>query len=141
MPLISLVYVSWAAHDMSDDELQDILTTARNHNKSNNITGMLLYRDRFIIQALEGEKSVVDALFEKIAVDPRHKSIILVYENEITTRTFTNWGMGFNRLSEENAPAIEGYIDFLENPSSAFITDDHSRARRLLDAFRERTFY
>jgi hypothetical protein len=40
---------------MSDKHLEAMLKKARNKNEKSAITGMLLYRDGFFIQALEGE--------------------------------------------------------------------------------------
>ncbi|NJO83577.1 MAG: BLUF domain-containing protein, partial [Blastochloris sp.] len=47
---------------MTDDQLREILVKARDKNRRLNVTGMLLYRDRFFIQALEGEQEVVEPL-------------------------------------------------------------------------------
>jgi hypothetical protein len=55
MSLYCLVYVSIANQEMSDKHLEAMLKKARNKNEKSAITGMLLYRDGFFIQALEGE--------------------------------------------------------------------------------------
>jgi len=83
MGLISLVYVSFANLDMSEDELRDILTKARENNQKLELTGMLLYRNGFFIQALEGEEEVVTALYEKIKQDPRHRSILQIHKDHL----------------------------------------------------------
>lgn len=141
MALVSLVYVSFASHPMSDDELRDILAKAREKNKQLNVTGMLLYRDGFFIQALEGEKDVVDTLFAVISKDMRHRNVLLVYETEISDRTFSSWAMGFNPLNNLTAEE-EGFFDFLHDaPSAKIFTDKPSRATALLEHFKDRTYF
>jgi hypothetical protein len=60
MGLVSLVYVSVARELMSDEDLKAILEVARRKNAERNITGMLLYRSGYFIQALEGEEADVE---------------------------------------------------------------------------------
>lgn len=141
MSLVSLVYVSFASRPMTDDDLRDILTVARETNKTLDITGMLLYRDGFFIQVLEGEREAVDGLYAKIARDPRHRNVIMVYENDIAERTFGKWFMGFNKVDESNVGELEGYIDFLSEPHPELFLNDHNRAKRLLEAFREKVYF
>lgn len=141
MGVISLVYISFATQEMSDDDLMRILTVSRENNSKNNITGMLLYREGFFIQALEGEEDTVIALYNKIAADPRHRNVILIYKNEITERTFSSWAMGFNRISAEQAESVPGFTDFLKNPDNlSFFTASPGRAGNMLEAFKEHRY-
>jgi hypothetical protein len=141
MALVSLVYVSFASHPLSDDDLRNILAKAREKNKKLDITGMLLYRDGFFIQALEGEKEAVDALFEVISRDERHRNVLLVYETEIEERTFQTWAMGFNPLNSLTAEE-EGFFDFLNGtPTADIFTEKPSRAKALLEHFKNRTYF
>lgn len=140
MALVSLIYVSYASQSMSDDELKPILEVSRRNNTANGITGMLLYRDGFFIQVLEGEKEMVDSTFRKIAVDPRHGNVLEICENEITERTFSHWQMGFNHIQEYQLKQMEGYTDYLESPAD-FMRAKPDRALMLLEAFRDRTFF
>jgi hypothetical protein len=141
MSMISLVYVSFASQPMSDDELRELLEECRTKNHGRNITGMLLYRDGFFIQALEGEAEVVNALYERIGQDARHRSVLKVTSEPIEKRSFNNWAMGFNKLGDQPPEPMEGYTDFLSNPNAAFFTDQPDRAHALLKAFQERTYF
>jgi hypothetical protein len=47
------------------------------------------------VQVLEGEASVVDALFLHINDDARHDDIVLLVREPIQTRMFADWAMGF----------------------------------------------
>ncbi|MDX1991186.1 MAG: BLUF domain-containing protein [bacterium] len=142
MPLASLVYVSFASHDLSDDELRDILTVARDNNKTLNVTGMLLYRDRFFIQVLEGEKEVVRSLFAHIGKDPRHHYVKLVCVDDIDKRSFGEWSMGFNKLGHEALAALPGYSDFLsQEHRTDYFTRNPGHATALLQSFKEQTYF
>lgn len=139
MALISLVYVSVESRPLSDANLKDILETARTFNPSQDITGMLLYRDGFFIQALEGEEDKVIGLYNKIRKDPRHRNVITVYKNKIEERSFSNWAMGFNKVDETDMHDLEGYEEY--NDMDTFFTDEPSRAEKLLQSFRNKTYF
>ncbi|MCU0511866.1 MAG: BLUF domain-containing protein [Anaerolineae bacterium] len=142
MGLIALVYVSVSKQKMPDDELRDLLHLCRERNGAKNITGMLLYRDSFFIQALEGEETLVDPLYERIKQDPRHQNVLTVYRTPIQERSFENWTMGFNRLDTLDLTTVSGYTDFLEHPfnTESFVRTPN-RARILLQHFRDRTYF
>ncbi len=141
MPLITLVYVSVASKLMSDAELKALLDTARRVNARLNVTGMLLYRDGFFVQALEGEAEVVDNLFAKISRDERHTNVLTVYRNPIETRAFGEWSMGFNKIEDGDGAQIDGFTYFLQKPNPNFFVDHPGRAARLLHSFRERLYF
>lgn len=137
MALLSLTYVSFATRDMTKDDIEDILRTSRKNNQTQNITGMLLYRNRYFIQALEGEEDAVTALYKRIEQDDRHNNVLMVSQNRIDERNFGEWSMGFKNLDDIDANAIEGYTDFLERPFDAdALTQNPSQAKTLLNAFR-----
>lgn len=137
MGLISLTYVSASAHVMSENELMDILEVSRKNNAPLNITGMLLYRNGYFIQALEGDEEAVMGLYDKIAHDPRHHHVLLVHKEEITERSFSDWSMGFRNLDQMDPSELEGYTDYLEQSfSSDFYTKNPSRAKTFLRLFK-----
>ncbi len=143
MELFSLVYVSFASHLMTDKDLEEILVVARKTNEKLHISGMLLYRNRFFIQAIEGKQNDVMALYEKIRNDPRHNNVITVDTLSITKRAFIGWHMGFNKLSDTAPDGIEddGYTDFLDNPTTEYFTAQPDRAKILLNSFRDQIYF
>jgi lipopolysaccharide biosynthesis regulator YciM len=141
MGLISLVYVSFATQDLTDQELKDILTVARQKNKQLDVTGMLLYRNGFFIQALEGEEAVVKGLYEHIRRDPRHHSITTIVTYPIEERQFADWNMGFNKMTDADIAELDGYIDFLTHPTGEFFITKPTRAKQLLYAFRGQIYF
>jgi len=120
---------------MSDDNLKELLKKSRLKNATLNITGMLLYLDPFFIQILEGEEAVVDEWFNIIKQDSRHHKVKIIYKKPIEERSFSNWTMGFNKISDENLEAVEGFSDFLRRPTSDFFSDSPSKTEKMLEKF------
>ena len=137
MSLHCLVYVSLSNQEMTEKDLKNLLKGARAEMKDLDITGLLLYRDGFYIQALEGEECKIDALFDRISKDPRHRDVTTVYKKPIQQRSFTDWTMGFSRIDDATAlEKIDGYSDFLQNPTPGFFKAQPSYAQMLLENFK-----
>lgn len=135
MSLLQLVYVSTMT---SDDPalLSAILDAAIKNNKRNNITGMLLYAEGNVIQAIEGERDAVLATFRTIQKDVRHRGIHVLIEEGILSRKFASWNMGFRRLTKvdlENFPAFAPLFNMHEGELALRIRP--SNALTLLTAF------
>ena len=96
---------------------------------------MLLYLDPFFIQILEGEEAIVDQRFNIIKQDSRHHKVKIIYKKPIEERSFSNWTMGFNKISDENLEAVEGFSDFLRRPTSDFFSDSPSKTEKMLEKF------
>ena len=111
--MINLVYTSTATHQMEEDELLCLLEQARDRNKRQNVTGMLLYGTGSFYQVLEGEKEDVEDIYQSIVKDGRNHSNIVILKNEIDERAFPNWSMGFKDLRKETSQSIDGYSDFM----------------------------
>lgn len=136
MSLYCLVYVSIANHGMSEKHLESMLKKARDKNEKAAITGMLLYRDGFFIQALEGELDAIENLYTAIAKDERHRDVIVVYKNPIQQRRFSDWTMGFNRLDANDTDVIDGYTRFLQQPYPTFFVEYANEVDDLLNRFK-----
>lgn len=142
MPLVTLVYVSVTEAPMSDAALSDILRVSRENNARRDITGMLLYREGFFIQALEGEADDVDALYARIKRDPRHQNVLLVYRSPIPERGFEDWSMGFNKIDDSRLPEIDGYTEYLTEPfEPEHFAHNPNRATQLLQTFKDQTYF
>ncbi|MGI9210961.1 MAG: BLUF domain-containing protein [Methylococcaceae bacterium] len=138
MSLYALVYISLATHKMTEAELSSLLATCRQNNRLLEVTGLLLYRDGFFIQALEGQKSALDTLFEKISRDTRHSDVLLIYREPIAERAFGEWSMGFKTFDQTLLNTLDGFSDFLSHPTPDFFAQDPGKAKTLLYTFRTR---
>ena len=83
---------------MTDPELVDLLVRSRARNAERGVTGLLLYRSGRVLQMLEGEESVVRALYDRIRMDTRHDHVSNVWSSTATQRRFPDWTMGFEDL-------------------------------------------
>ena len=133
--LVRLVYTSAATREMGQDELEELLTRARERNAACGVTGMLLYHDGSFLQALEGEREIVDALFERIEEDPRHTQAAVLLRTEVDERVFDSWSMGFFRARDRDD--LPGLSDFLRSGLQGDAADAPEAAWKLLSGFRE----
>lgn len=95
MFLTRLIYVSTITEKFGDTSLEDILKIGRLNNTKNGITGMLYFKNKYFLQCLEGERSVINATYNKIRNDERHSNIVLLEYNQIEMREFKDWCMGY----------------------------------------------
>lgn len=105
-PLFRLIYRS---RDLIPEQerrvgLGEIFSTARTNNKALDITGALLVRDDWFVQALEGEESAVRALYTRIELDPRHDAVSLLDARQVDERVFSRWAMA--RVTADGEPDI-----------------------------------
>jgi hypothetical protein len=139
MPLITLVYISFQNHHLSDNDLLELLKKARQFNQMVNITGMLLTRHGNFIQVLEGEIAIVEQLFERISKDERHKHVIVVYRGPIERRNFAGWSMGFSHISDQDLETFPELNTFLSaHTHISQFTFETTYTTHLLEAFRDK---
>ena len=141
MSLYCLVYTSIASRKMSDDDLKVLLKTIRKNNEIRQVTGILLYLDPFFIQVLEGEEGIVNNLFTRIKQDSRHNKVSLIYRKPIDERYFSNWTMGFSKITYENVSTLEGFSDFLQRPTAEFFSNSPSKVDELLYKFKHEILF
>ena len=109
--LVRLLYVSRALDPDSLIDVQTIMDSAREHNVSNGITGILCYGGGIYLQALEGGRRQVNELSSHIVNDKRHTEVVLLHYEEITERRFGSWTMGQVNLSKLNTSVILKYSE------------------------------
>ena len=109
--MIQISYISSAARTMDTEQLLNLLSHCLAYNSSHAITGMLLYGNGIFLQALEGEEDVVSALYDKIEKDERHVDVKFLSRKTIEARQYSEWSMGFQRLSGEDLQIVEGLRD------------------------------
>lgn len=132
--LYTLVYVSSAVKPFTEVELLHLLEKSRVSNEMHAITGLLLYRDGNFMQALEGSKAAVMQLYSNIKRDPSHQNIITVVEENIESRNFHMWSMGFANIAAKNKN-IKGFSGFSALGSLREDRDRNSVAPHLLGSF------
>lgn len=96
--LETIVYISAAAPDFREEELDGLLAIARRNNGASGVTGVLLYAEGSFIQVLEGETKGLDATMARIRPNPRHRHIMEIYRAPISERSFAGWAMGCRKV-------------------------------------------
>lgn len=132
-----VIYVSSSCGQMSESELERLLTAAREKNSALGITGMLLYVGDNFIQALEGQKKALDAVLQSIKSDPRHADFRIVLRSENVRRDYVEWSMGYCRCEPAELVPL-GYLVLagtpIESPSfSPRIARGHGFSARFTD--------
>ncbi len=106
MRLVRLIYASTSVNLVKSNEVNEILEKARIKNAQNHITGMLLAGEQHFLQCLEGKREDINALYNTISRDPRHRRVEILQFVETTERDFTQWSMHLVLTTRKNAAAI-----------------------------------
>jgi hypothetical protein len=115
--LVRAFYISRSAGPQTSTITGSILKTALVFNKVNQITGVLCQGKGLYVQVLEGERSVVNSLYRRIAADNRHVDAEIVLFGEIETRQFKEWSMALVNLSIDDPMVTMKHPEF--DPYSA----------------------
>ena len=109
--LVRLLYASRSEGAVTHDTIDSILQSSRQHNPAMGITGVLCHGGDVYMQALEGGREAVNALYNKIVRDERHHDIALLHYEEVAERKFAGWTMGQVNLSKVNPSLLLKYSD------------------------------
>lgn len=137
--MFSLTYVSSACIQFDTVRLEELLVQCRRKNDAVGLTGMLLFKGGNFMQVLEGPESVVRATQRKIEGDPRHTGFLVLLQETLPARRFSEWSMGFRHLDPLNRESMPpGYDDFLNTPLTDARFRDHPEAsQKLLQMFKK----
>jgi hypothetical protein len=137
MKLVQLAYVSSAKTLFSKAELLELLDRCRTRNAALDVTGLLLYKDGNIMQVLEGDEPVIEALFSRVRSDPRHAGVIRLFCRPANARDFPDWTLAFHDLDDPDLFFLPGFSDLLNRPLSAqSVENEFSKAQELIKLFR-----
>jgi hypothetical protein len=111
--LVRLMYASRATAEAHSEALAAILKVSRAHNPARGITGVLCFcrSSGIFMQVLEGGRSQVNALYNRIAGDTRHREPTLLSYEEIAERSFAAWTMGQVDMDRLNAALLLRYSE------------------------------
>ena len=107
--LVRLMYASRAVPALDQEELVTILRQSKANNPSTGVTGVLCYSGGIFLQVLEGGRSAVNKLYNRIGGDPRHTDVELLLYEEIGERRFASWSMGQVNMSRLNPSLLLKY--------------------------------
>ena len=109
--LVRLMYASRATDTVNHETLSAILRKSMANNPSVGVTGVLCSSGSIFLQVLEGGRSQVSALYNKITRDPRHHEVVLLSYEEISERSFAGWAMGQVNMARLNPALLLKYSE------------------------------
>jgi Sensors of blue-light using FAD len=109
--LVRLLYASRSAEPLSNEVIDSILAKSRKDNPALGVTGLLCYSGDIFMQVLEGGRESVNALYNRICRDQRHRDVALLHYEEITERRFAGWTMGQVNLAKVNPSILLKYSE------------------------------
>lgn len=111
--LVRLMYASRIAAGVDQEELVAILRKSKAHNPTVGVTGVLCVctTSGVFLQVLEGGRSAVNRLYNRIVADTRHSDVELLGYTEITERRFAGWAMGQVDMARLNPALLLKYSE------------------------------
>ena len=98
--LYEAIYVSTLAPGRPVSSVGNIAGKARVSNPIRGITGLLIFDGMRFCQQLEGMEQQVLALLEKVRHDPRHTNVQIVHHDELASRRFNNFSLGYTTVED-----------------------------------------
>lgn len=128
-----LAYVSHCTIPLHEREqaLRQLRTTSQKRNAELEISGVLFLRGSTFLQTIEGPPKAVEAVFQSISADKRHKSICLLLHETIIQRRFPGWAM---KCFHEPTYELD-YLESLNDLNRDFCDDELFSVRNVLSYF------
>lgn len=83
--------------------MEEIIESSQRRNADAGITGALVYTQSLFVQALEGPALAVEAAFDRICCDLRHRKIEVAEYGPVLERGFGSWSMRLVRPDEPSS--------------------------------------
>ncbi|HIC2038570.1 diguanylate phosphodiesterase [Enterobacter soli] len=122
--LTTLIYRSQLNSSCKSIQLSALVKKARHRNALLNITGILLFNGRDILQILEGAEENVVKLFHRIRDDKRHNDVVELMRDYGPRRRFDNVGMLLFDLRIESPSAVLESVLHYSKLESYLASDD-----------------
>lgn len=106
--LIRLIYVS-KVNTTKNSVFEHIQSHSESFNRNNNITGFLCNNKKSFLQCLEGSKSIVFSLMQRIFQDTNHKDVDIIFAEKVGSYSFSDWRMHSLYLNDNNWGEISNH--------------------------------
>src|ERR1700694_5438971 len=136
--LIQAIYASSVIGGMHEPETLKLLKQARTVNRKHDVSGMLLYIGGSLLQLLEGEEAMVQAVCSTIFRD-RSGNPTAILRESVVERQFGEWTMGFATVDPLEARQLLG-DDSLFNSSSGATSLTPEDAKTLFAIYGRRRY-
>ena len=135
-PVAVLAYRSRPVSPPSMTELDQILVSAQRRNRSEGLTGLLIYDQGHYFQWLEGPRRGLMRVWESIRADPRHREFKILRRQTIPVRLFDGWDM---RLACRTRGEIDRVLAVMQAPHE-LLTRLQMQPSSLADSAWDRVF-
>ena len=132
-----LIYTSTATRLLKEDDLFELLDSARAQNSAEHISGILIYHEGCFFQVLEGDKEAVEHCYERICRDGRHTDFIQLANEAAINRMFSDWWMAYRQFVDLGQFQQKQFIELRDLAKTAMRMPvvDNLKANAILRAF------
>lgn len=130
---LAICYVSNCNSELKPIQIQELLSQTQAHNNQQKIKGLLLFSDGNFFQIIEGTPETIYLLWEKIQEDPRHHSIIKIFEEKVSTQPFDGYLCDF--ISEEDETLQNGGLKNIFDQLKSLDEKPRNAAEEVLKLF------
>jgi hypothetical protein len=109
-----LKYVSRFARPLGLDEVRAIVETSSRNNAEAGLSGVLLVNNGVFMQILEGPTGPLEATFERIGADDRHRDLVVVRRTHSPSRLFGDWSMRMLGISATPPRELRPVLELIE---------------------------
>ena len=86
--------------EYSSDELCSMSQKFSQFNRKHNITGLMIYHNKNVMQYIEGDDVIVKDMYKRISEDNRHNNIIKLIEEKSFKKRVEEWNICFEEKSK-----------------------------------------
>lgn len=138
--LVRVVYHSEAKMPFNGALLGALNMTAQENNARGRVTGLLLHHQGQFFGVIEGERSVVESCFQRVARDRRHYGMKVLSNTGVKLRAFDCWKMGVSEPGEVPAAMRRGVFAITDlmppdSPKRGDVPEVRAMVRKFLAGF------
>ncbi|MDQ2793770.1 MAG: BLUF domain-containing protein [Bacteroidota bacterium] len=111
METYRIIYASTAVRSFGAAEFDRLLMQARIYNFSEGVGGLLLRAENQFLEVLEGPAPAVQALYARIAADPRHHAVRILEMAAVRGSLFPHASLGFADVEPAALGRLTAYLD------------------------------
>ena len=130
--MFRVIYSSRTLPHIRTAEMMEIARAAQSFNASRQITGLLAWNGRNVVQVLEGDRIEVTRLLDRIRLDHRHRDVGVALAETIQTRGFPDWAMQFWQVDQ---PILDATA--IRDRANGYFATTPDHVRLIFSALRE----
>lgn len=130
-----IIYISTARPGITQADVDAVLTSSRANNARDGITGLLISDGTRFLQALEGQRKLVETAYDRIRRDARHRAAVILSSKDISDRQFGSWDMafgGFGKIRDEGTlrDVVDRLVAEVRDPNTRALFSGFTRIAR-----------